>query len=145
MHLLLADLRFIWSVRTVKIARKILPEINEAYESLVKEWGEEYAREVLDVTIYITEKDRSEAASFRAQIRDFSLFKNRKVVFIRPKLGQIVEEYVVKLSKSRVNIMIMYAIDVDLFDIYVFLTKLFASPLAFVPLHLQSPPQYKSS
>mmetsp|Transcript_4070 Transcript_4070/g.6203 ORF Transcript_4070/g.6203 Transcript_4070/m.6203 type:complete len:374 (-) Transcript_4070:152-1273(-) len=33
-------LRFIWSVRTVKIARQILPEINETYESLVKEWGE---------------------------------------------------------------------------------------------------------
>ncbi len=70
----------------------------------MKEWGEDYAREVLDVTIYITEKDRSEAASFRAQIRDFALFKNKKVVFIRPKLGQIVEEYVVELSKSLVNI-----------------------------------------
>ncbi len=58
----------------------------------------------MDVTIYITEKDRSEAASFRAQIRDFALFKNKKVVFIRPKLGQIVEEYVVELSKSLVNI-----------------------------------------
>jgi len=44
-------LRFIWSVRTVKVARQLLPEINETYESLVKEWGEQYARQVLDVTI----------------------------------------------------------------------------------------------
>ena len=96
---MLADLRFIWSVRTVKVARQILPEINETYQVLVKEWGEEYAQEVLDVTIYITEKDKREAASFRAQIRDFALFKSRKVVFIRPKLGQIVEEYIAELSK----------------------------------------------
>ena len=97
--LTLADLRFIWSVRTVKIARQILPEINETYELLVKEWGEDYASDVLDITIYITDKDRHEAASFRAQIRDYALFKNRKVVFIRPKLGRIVEDYVVDLSK----------------------------------------------
>ncbi len=96
---MLVDLRFIWSVKTVKIARQILPEINETYELLVKEWGEDYAQEVLDITIYITDKNRSEAASFRAQIRDYALFKNRKVVFIRPKLGKIVEDYVLDLSK----------------------------------------------
>ena len=66
---------------------------------LVKEWGEEYAQEVLDITIYVTEKDKRDAASFRAQIGDFALFKSRKVVFVRPKLGQIVEEYVAELSK----------------------------------------------
>lgn len=66
---------------------------------LVKQWGEDYAREVLDINIHITDKNRSEAASFRAQIRDMALFKSRKVVFIRPKLAQIIEEYVVKLSK----------------------------------------------
>eukprot|EP00984_Skeletonema_dohrnii_P017190 scaffold7773_cov88-Skeletonema_dohrnii-CCMP3373.AAC.1 len=87
-------------LRTVKVARQLLPEINETYESLVKEWGEHYARQVLDVTIYITDKDRAEAASFRAQIRDLALFKSKKVVFIRPKLGQIVEDYVVDLNKQ---------------------------------------------
>jgi len=92
-------------VRTVKVARQLLPEINKTYESLVKEWGEDYAREVLDISIYITDKDRIEAASFRAQIRDFALFKSKKVVFIRPKLGQIVEEYVAKLSKYCVIVM----------------------------------------
>ena len=90
-------------MRTVKVARQLLPEINETYESLVKEWGEHYARQVLDVTIYITDKDRAEAASFRAQIRDLALFKSKKVVFIRPKLGQIVEDYVVDLSKYNVS------------------------------------------
>lgn len=90
-------------MRTVKVARQLLPEINETYESLVKEWGEHYAQQVLDVTIYITDKDRAEAASFRAQIRDLALFKSKKVVFIRPKLGQIVEDYVVDLSKYSVS------------------------------------------
>ena len=66
---------------------------------LVKQWGEDYAKQVLDINVYITDKNRSEAASFRAQIRDMTLFKSRKVVFIRSKLAQIIEEYVVKLSK----------------------------------------------
>lgn len=94
-----SDLRLVWSVRTVKVARQLLPEINEAYEHLVKEWGEDYAKEVLDISIYITDKDRSEAASFRAQIRDFALFKSKKVVFIRPKFDKVIEEHVVGLSK----------------------------------------------
>lgn len=96
---LLADLKFIWSVREVKVARQLLPEINEIYELLVNQWGEDYAQKVLDINIYITDKNKSETASFRAQIRDMALFKSRKVVFIRPKLAPIIEEYVVKLSK----------------------------------------------
>ena len=107
-HVLPSDLCFIWSVRTVKVARQLLPEINETYESLVKEWGEQYARQVLDVTVYITDKDRAEAASFRAQIRDLALFKSKKVVFIRPKLGQIVEDYVVDLSEYSVSMWYMW-------------------------------------
>ena len=83
----------------MKVARQLLPEINEVYESLVNEWGEDYTKEVLDISIYITDKDRSEAASFRNQIRDFALFKSKKVVFIRPKFDKIIEEHIVGLSK----------------------------------------------
>ena len=57
----------------------------------------------MDISIYITDKDRIEAASFRAEIRGFALFKSKKVVFIRPKLGQIVEDYVVDLSEYSVS------------------------------------------
>ena len=73
----------------------------ETYDQLVAEWGEEYAKEVLDVTIYITDKDRNEAATFRAEIRNTSLFKSRKVLFIRPKLGDILEEHVQNLFEIR--------------------------------------------
>lgn len=120
-------LRLIWMVRGVKMARQIFPEINETYESLVAEWGEDYAREVLDITIHITEKNKKEAASFRAEIRRsalfkvrksllyiefnsvvskcshhmFTLYKSRKVFFIRPKLGKVVEEHMLQLIESR--------------------------------------------
>ena len=94
-------LRLIWMVRGVKMARQIFPEINETYESLVAEWGEEYASEVLDITIHITEKDKKEAASFRAEIRQSALFKSRKVFFIRPKLGKVVEEHMLQLIEKR--------------------------------------------
>jgi len=94
-------LHFIWAVRTIKIARQIYPEILETYNQLVAEWGEEYAKEVLDVSIYITDKDRNEAATFRAEIRNTSLFKSRKVLFIRPKLGDILEEHAQNLFEIR--------------------------------------------
>jgi len=56
---------------------------------------------VLDVSIYITDKDRNEAATFRAEIRTTSLFKSRRVLFIRPKLGDILEEHVQNLFEIR--------------------------------------------
>ena len=96
---MLQGLSFVWSVRTVKVARQLLPEINDVYESLVNEWGEDYAKEVLDISIYITDKDKSAAASFRAQIRDFALFRSKKVVFIRPKFDKLIEEHIVGMSK----------------------------------------------
>ena len=95
------DLRFIWTVRSVKIARQLYPEIAKPYEALVEEWGEDYAQQVLDVTIYITDKDKKEAASFRAEIRNSPLFKARKVFFIRPKLPQIIEEHTLGLFETR--------------------------------------------
>lgn len=57
--------------------------------------------EVLDVNIYITEKDFEEASSFRAEIRKSALFLNKKVFFIRPNLGQILEEHTLGLIDAR--------------------------------------------
>ena len=94
-------LRFIWTVRTVKIARQLFFEINEVYETLVNEWGEAYAREVLDVSIYITDRDRREAAAFRNEIRESLLFRSRRVFFIRPKLPQMLEHHLEGLFRSR--------------------------------------------
>ena len=76
-------------------------EINSVYESLVEEWGEEYAAEVLDVSIYITDRDRKEASSFRAEIRNTLLYQSRKVLFIRPKLPQMINNHLMQLFKVR--------------------------------------------
>lgn len=85
----------------MKVARQLYPEIAKPYEALVEEWGEDYAQKVLDVTIYITDKDKKESASFRAEIRNSPLFKARKVFFIRPKLPQIIEEHTLGLFETR--------------------------------------------
>ena len=85
----------------MKVARQLYAEIAKPYEALVDEWGEDYAQQVLDVTIYITDKDKKEAASFRAEIRSSPLFKARKVFFIRPKLPQIIEEHTLGLFETR--------------------------------------------
>lgn len=86
-------LQFIWSVRTAKIARQILPEIEETYNRLVQEWGPENTQKVLSISIHITEKNRDEAATFRAEIRNSLLFKNKQVFCIRPKLDEVLEDH----------------------------------------------------
>lgn len=86
-------LQFIWSVRTAKIARQIFPEIEETYRRLVQEWGQENAQQVLSVRIHITEKNKEEAATFRAEIRDSLLYKNKNVFCIRSKLDEVFEDH----------------------------------------------------
>lgn len=56
---------------------------------------------MLDVSIYITDRDRKEASSFRAEIRNTLLYQSRKVLFIRPKLPQMINNHLMQLFKVR--------------------------------------------
>ena len=47
---------------------------------MVKEWGEERARKVLSIRIHVTEKSKDEAAAYRAEIRNTSLYKSKQIV-----------------------------------------------------------------
>ena len=70
-----------WTVRSVKMAEQLYPEISNTYEALLSEWGEEYTREVVDVSIYITDKNEEAKASFRDDIKDTALYKRNKIFF----------------------------------------------------------------
>ena len=70
---------FIWSVRSAKVARQILPEIEETYGAIVNEWGAEKTHDVLSIRIHITEKNEDEAAAYRAEIRNSLLFKSKQI------------------------------------------------------------------
>lgn len=94
-------LQFIWTVRTAKVARQIFYEIEETYQSLVTGWGESYAQEVLSIRIHITEKNKKEAAAFRAEIRNSSLYMSKQVFFVRPKFNQILEDHTSDLIDYR--------------------------------------------
>lgn len=98
---MISDLSFVWTVRSVKVARQIYPEINKVYEELVNEWGTLYASEVLKITIHITTNDTSEASQFRKEIRNSSLYKSRQVLFIRPKFQKMLEDHATHLIDYR--------------------------------------------
>ena len=79
------------------MAEQLYPEISNTYDALLFEWGEEYTREVVDVSIYITDKNEEAKASFRDDIKDTALYKSNKIFFTRPNLPQLVEQYVLNL------------------------------------------------
>eukprot|EP01083_Nonionella_stella_P231059 816223_1 len=83
------------------MAEQLYPDISNTYEALLTEWGEEYTREVVDVSIYITDKNEEATTSFRDDIKDTALYKSNKVFFTRPNLPQLVEQYVLNLIESR--------------------------------------------
>jgi len=83
------------------MAEQLYPDISNTYEALLTEWGEEYTREVVDVSIYITDKNEEATTSFRDDIKDTALYKSNKVFFTRPNLPQLVEQYVLNLIEVR--------------------------------------------
>ena len=93
----LQRLDLIWSVRSAKVCSEIYPDINECYETLKDLWGKERTDEVLRITINITERNEDEAARLRSQIKDTSLFKDKKVFFIRPKFDTILEDHTLEM------------------------------------------------
>mmetsp|Transcript_24582 Transcript_24582/g.47103 ORF Transcript_24582/g.47103 Transcript_24582/m.47103 type:complete len:200 (-) Transcript_24582:1337-1936(-) len=62
--------------------------------------GEDFAREVLGVSIYVTEKDRKEAADFRAEIQTSTLYRQKQVFFIRPRLKELLQNHVADLTQA---------------------------------------------
>ena len=123
------------------MAEQLCSEISNTYEALLSEWGEEYTREVVDISIYITDKDEEARASFRDDIKDTALYNSNKVFFTRPNLPQLVEQYVLNLIEVSTKYKCLGGYR------YLLLYPLCLTTFPFLPFYvlLQSRPAYSSS
>lgn len=93
-------LEVVWVVRSSALVAKILPDINECWEALQRDWGED-ADHVCRFSVYVTEKDAREIRRLKRQLRGCKVFEQGLVVFGRPDLGDLIENHTIELVRER--------------------------------------------
>jgi predicted ferric reductase len=99
----LERLDVVWVARSASLVSEILPDINAIWETLVAAWGEENARSVCRISVYVTDKDPEAREALKNEIHDLSLFQNGSVHFVRPDFGRIIEDHSLDLICKRRN------------------------------------------
>jgi len=86
-------LEIVWVSRSASLVAEILPDINSIRETLVKSWGEEHARSVCRISVYVTDTDPKARELLIDDIHHTALFQSGNVRFGRPDFGRIIEDH----------------------------------------------------
>lgn len=92
-------LEIVWVARSASLVSEILPDINAIWETLVAAWGEENARSVCRISIYVTDPDPVAQQALKNEIHYTALSQN--VRFGRPDFGRIIEDHSLDLICNR--------------------------------------------
>lgn len=95
----------VWIVRNAEMVSQLLPDINEQYEKLVYNWGQERANQVCRIQIYVTDKNHSniEALKRDEHIIETAVYRAGCIKFGRPNLEQLVENHTLDLVANHHN------------------------------------------
>jgi predicted ferric reductase len=98
-------LEIVWTSRSASLVSKILPEIAAIWDKLVAQWGEENARAVCRISIFVTDKDQRAVALLKQQLLTHSLGQDGCdcVRFERPDLAGIIENHTLDMITTRRN------------------------------------------
>jgi hypothetical protein len=97
----LERLEIVWVARSASLVSEILPDINAIWETLVAAWGEENARAVCRISVYVTDKDPVARQALQNEMNHTALFQNGSVRFGRPDFGRIIEDHSLELICKR--------------------------------------------
>jgi len=93
--LTLDKVTFIWVTRSASLVSKIVPDIIGLWDGLSKAWGEEAARKVCDISIFITDKDDDACTSLLKEVKGSSINELGAIKFQRPDLQDIIENHTI--------------------------------------------------
>lgn len=69
----LERLDVVWTSRSAALVAEIIPCINQTWEGLVSQWGEEKALDTCRISIYVTDKNQAAVPSLKRELRNMSL------------------------------------------------------------------------
>ena len=100
----LERMEIVWVARSAPLVAKILPDIDQLWNEVVKKWGLKDALHVCRVSVYCTDKNRFAVGALRSEISKTSLYKHGFVHFARPDFEEVIQNHtleLIDLSNSR--------------------------------------------
>jgi hypothetical protein len=97
----LERLEIVWVVRSASLVSEILPEISNYWDELVARWGDENARAVCRIRVFVTDTDQRAVALLQQELLLHSL--SNYVRFERPDFAEIIEHHTLDMITTRRN------------------------------------------
>ena len=96
-------LKFVWTTRSASQVSEILPDILMLWNLLVDKWGLENARQVCNISIYVTDPNEVSCVLLRKEYENTDFFRNGGIEFQRPDILKVIEDHTIELINSRAN------------------------------------------
>jgi len=94
-------LDLVWISRSATLIAQILPDINSSWDTLANRWGDEYTLEVLQISVYVTDRDEKAVELLKQDISNMTIYKKGWVHFGRPKLEELIENHTIEMIDKR--------------------------------------------
>ncbi|CAB9516820.1 oxidase homolog protein [Seminavis robusta] len=95
----LEKLHMVWVTRSASLVSQVLPDVDQIWRKLVSQWGEENARTVCQISVYVTEKDTVQCQLLMNELAETRL--GEFIHFERPDFGSLIEDHSLDLISSR--------------------------------------------
>ena len=96
-------LNLVWTTQSASQVSEILPDILEPWNLLVKKWGADNARQVCEVTIYVTDPDDAAYALLRKEFEHTEFYKMGGIRRGRADMKKVIEDHTIELIHTRYN------------------------------------------
>mmetsp|Transcript_13063 Transcript_13063/g.29629 ORF Transcript_13063/g.29629 Transcript_13063/m.29629 type:complete len:860 (-) Transcript_13063:303-2882(-) len=97
-------LKVVWVCRSAPLISEILPDLDEMWQSILREWKLEDALKVVQITVYCTDKDDGAWMRLEEELSKSSLlYQHGFVRFGRPNFGEIIQSHSVDLVSQNIR------------------------------------------
>mmetsp|Transcript_23374 Transcript_23374/g.55252 ORF Transcript_23374/g.55252 Transcript_23374/m.55252 type:complete len:862 (+) Transcript_23374:172-2757(+) len=99
-------LKVVWVCRSAPLISEILPDLDEMWQSILREWKLEDALKVVQITVYCTDKDDGAWMRLEEELSKSSLLYQHGFVFVRfgrPNFGEIIQSHSVDLVSQNIR------------------------------------------
>ena len=89
----LDEVHLVWTSRSPTLISQMFPDLEAIWNTLVDKFGETFASEVCDISIFCTSKDEKACEQLKAELKDYKLFQKGALYFDRPNFREIFEDH----------------------------------------------------
>ncbi len=101
---LMDKVHLVWTTRSPTLVAQLFPDLEKTWNTLVSKFGEDFARQVCEISIYCTSKDDVLCDELEDELEETALYKLGALKFERPNFARILEQHTIKRMSEEVSL-----------------------------------------